>query len=311
MADLTTKIGKLTLKNPVLAASGTFGYGLEYSHYLDLNELGGIVVKGLSLHPRNGNPPPRIMETTGGMLNSIGLQNIGVEAFITEKLPDLRRYDVAVIANIFGNTIEEYAQVARRLSAVEGIAGIEVNISCPNIKAGGIMFGRDPGQAEMLTARVRKATLLPLLVKLTPDAPDISEVARRVQDAGADAISLVNTFVGMAIDVETATPFLSTITGGLSGPAIKPLALRLVWEVARKVTIPVVGMGGIASARDALEFIIAGAHAVQVGTANFINPSICIDIINGIRDYLHAKDIQNLNHVVGSLRIKGNEAASD
>ena len=311
MVNTAVNIGGIPLKNPVIAASGTFGYGLEFSPLLDLNELGGIVIKGLSLNPYPGNPPPRIMETTGGMLNSIGLQNIGVDAFIKEKLPLLRNYDVAIFVNIFGHTIEEYVRIARRLSEAEGIAGLEVNISCPNIKKGGMSFGKEPKQAGLLTKRIRKATSLPLMIKLTPQASDIADVAKRVEGEGADSISLVNTFLGMAIDVDTATPLLSTITGGLSGPAIKPLALRMVWEVAQKVSIPVVGLGGIASYRDALEFMIAGAQAVQVGTANFINPTVCREIVHGIKEYLKAKNIDDIKRLVGSLNLSGHETTSN
>jgi dihydroorotate dehydrogenase (NAD+) catalytic subunit len=251
------------------------------------------------------------METTGGMLNSIGLQNIGVDAFIKEKLPLLRNYDVAIFVNIFGHTIEEYVRIARRLSETEGIAGLEVNISCPNIKKGGMSFGKEPKQAGLLTKRIRKATSLPLMIKLTPQASDIADVAKRVEGEGADSISLVNTFLGMAIDVDTAAPLLSTITGGLSGPAIKPIALRMVWEVAQKVSIPVVGLGGIASYRDALEFMIAGAQAVQVGTANFINPTMCREIIHGIKEYLKAKHIDDIKQLIGSLNLSGHETTSD
>ena len=311
MVNTAVNIGRITLKNPVIAASGTFGYGLEFSPLLDLNELGGIVVKGLSLKPYPGNPPPRIMETTGGMLNSIGLQNIGVGSFIKEKLPLLRNYDVAIFVNIFGHTIEEYVRIARRLSEAEGIAGLEVNISCPNIKKGGMSFGKEPKQAGLLTKRIRKATSLPLMIKLTPQASDIADVAKRVEGEGADSISLVNTFLGMAIDVDTATPLLSTITGGLSGPAIKPIALRMVWEVAQKVSIPVVGLGGIASYRDALEFMIAGAQAVQVGTANFINPTMCREIIHGLQEYLEAKHIDDIKQLIGSLNLSGHETPSN
>jgi dihydroorotate dehydrogenase (NAD+) catalytic subunit len=311
MVNTAVNIGGIPLKNPVIAASGTFGYGLEFSPLLDLNELGGIVVKGLSLKPYPGNPPPRIMETTGGMLNSIGLQNIGVDSFTKEKLPLLRNYDVAIFVNIFGHTIEEYVRIARRLSATEGIAGLEVNISCPNIKKGGMSFGKEPKQAGLLTKRIRKATSLPLMIKLTPQASDIADVAKRVEGEGADSISLVNTFLGMAIDVDTAAPLLSTITGGLSGPAIKPIALRMVWEVAQKVSIPVVGLGGIASYRDALEFMIAGAQAVQVGTANFINPTMCREIICGIKEYLKAKHIDDIKQLVGSLNLSGHETTSN
>lgn len=311
MVNTAVNIGGIVLKNPVIAASGTFGYGLEFSPLLDLSELGGIVVKGLSLKPSPGNPPPRIVETTGGMLNSIGLQNIGVDAFIREKLPLLRNYDTAVFVNIFGNTAEEYVKIARRLSELEGIAGLEINISCPNIKKGGMSFGKNPKQAGLLIKRIRKATSLPLMVKLTPQASDIAEVARSVEGEGADSISLVNTFLGMAIDVDTAAPILSTITGGLSGPAIKPIALRMVWEVSQKVSIPVVGLGGIASCRDALEFMIAGAQAVQIGTANFINPAVCREIIRDMKEYLKAKGIDDINHLVGRLKLPGHETTSD
>ncbi|MBW1679777.1 MAG: dihydroorotate dehydrogenase [Deltaproteobacteria bacterium] len=307
MVNLSVNLRGLTLKNPVIAASGTFGYGLEYSQYIDLNQLGGMVVKGLSLHPQPGNPPPRIIETTGGMLNSIGLQNIGAEAFINEKLPLLRQYDVSIIANIFGHTTDDYVKVARRLSDADGIDALEVNISCPNVRAGGMEFGKDPKQAGMLTKRIREVTSLPLMVKLTPNTSDISEVAQSVEDSGADIISLINTFPGMAIDVETATPLLATITGGLSGPAIKPIAIRMVWEVAQAVSIPVVGIGGIATARDALEFMIAGANAVQVGTANFINPAICVEIVKDIEQYLKAKNIGKIDQLVGSLKSHAHE----
>ena len=307
MVNLAQNIGGISLNNPVIAASGTFGYGLEYSQLLDLNKLGGLVVKGISLKSSPGNPPPRITETTGGMLNSIGLQNIGARAFIKEQLPLLRTYDAAVIVNIFGHTREQYIKIAQRLSEAEGVNGLEINISCPNIKKGGMSFGKDPKQAGLLIKRIRKATPLPLMVKLTPQAADIVEVARRVEDEGADCISLVNTFLGMAIDVDTATPLLSTVTGGLSGPAIKPIALRMVWETAQAVSIPVVGIGGICSSRDALEFLIAGARAVQVGTANFINPGICLDIIEGITEHLKNKNIDDIKELIGSLKIPNHE----
>ena len=301
MVNLAVPLGPLHLNNPVIASSGTFGYGIEFAPYVDLNQLGGIVVKGLSLEPSPGNPPPRIMETPAGMLNAIGLQNIGVEAFVKEKLPRLRHYDTAIIANIYGCTIEEYIGVARRLSEFEDIDALEINISCPNIKAGGIQFGRDPLQAARLTEEVRKATSLPIMVKLTPNASDICAVAQGVEQAGADLLSLVNTFLGMSIDVETRTPHLATITGGLSGPAIKPIALRMVWEVAQRVSIPVVGIGGICSADDALQFIIAGAHAVQVGTANFVNPGVTGEIVRDLKKYLQEKGIEDINELRGSL----------
>lgn len=311
MVELAVQLGSLRLKNPVMAASGTFGYGLEYTPFVDLDRLGAIVVKGLALAPSAGNPPPRIIETPAGMLNAIGLQNIGVEAFINEKLPRLRQYDVAIIANIYGRTVDEYVAVAHRLSQAEGIAALEVNISCPNIKAGGIQFGKDPELSAQLTQAVRQATSLPLIIKLTPNAVNICDVARSVEDAGADIISLVNTFLGMAIDIESRTPLLATVTGGLSGPAIKPLALRMVWEVVQVVKIPVIGIGGISSARDALEFIIAGAHAVQVGTANFVNPGVCMDIVADLETYLHEKDIAHLDHLRGSLLIGAHNQNQD
>jgi dihydroorotate dehydrogenase (NAD+) catalytic subunit len=301
MVALSVQLGDLSLRNPILASSGTFGYGLEYVNYVDLNQLGGIVVKGLSLEPSPGNPPPRIAETAAGMLNAIGLQNIGVESFIKTKLPQLRKYDIATIVNIYGRTVDEYVGVARRLSEAEGIAALEINISCPNIKAGGVQFGKDPHQAAQLTQEVRKATTLPLIVKLTPNAPDICAVARRVEEAGADILSLVNTFLAMAVDVDTRTPLLSTVTGGLSGPAIKPIALRMVWEVVKAVSVPVVGIGGISTARDALEFIIVGAHAVQVGTANFVNPAVCGEIVHDMESYLEENSIADVNELRGSL----------
>ena len=311
MVDLSVDIGGLSLKNPVIAASGTFGYGLEFAQYCDLSALGGLIVKGLSLHPHRGNPPPRIIETAAGMLNAIGLQNIGVDAFISQKLPRLREHNVAIIVNIFGSSVEDYVTVVRRLSEAHGIHGIEINISCPNVKEGGMIFGKDPKQAYLLTKKLRELTSLPLMVKLTPNTSDLCEVAQCVEEAGADIISLVNTFLGMAIDVETATPLLANVTGGLSGPAIKPIALRMVWEVANVVSIPVVGIGGITNAGDALEYIIAGASAVQVGTANFLNPAVCEEIIDGIEKYLRDKKISSIKNLVGSLKIPSYETTSD
>lgn len=299
---MAVKIGSLQLRNPVMTASGTFGYGEEYVDYLDLSKLGGIVVKGLSLKPRLGNPPPRIMETAGGMLNAVGLQNIGVDAFIKEKLPFLRRYDVAVIANIYGESPLEYSQVAKKLSTAEGVHALEVNVSCPNVKKGGQSFGADPKAAAEVTRRVKAETHLPVIVKLTPNVTDITAIAQSVEDAGADAVSLINTLTGMSINLKTRTPHLKNITGGLSGPAIKPVALRMVWQVAQKVAIPVIGIGGIVTAEDALEFLIAGAKAVQIGTANFINPCATLQIIEGIRYYLQRNKIKNINDIVGTLR---------
>lgn len=301
--SLAVTLGGMRLKNPVMTASGTFGYGQEYAPYLDLDRLGGIVVKGISPQPRPGNRPPRITETSSGMLNAIGLENVGLEAFLAEKTAYLRSLDTAVIVNIFGETVEDYVTVARGLDGCDGIAGLEVNISCPNVKKGGVDFGSDPELAGEVVSAVRKATRLPIIVKLTPNVTDIRVIARSVEKAGADAISLINTIKGMAIDVDTRKPRLGNVTGGLSGPAIKPVALRMVWETAQAVSVPLIGMGGIMNSRDALEFLIAGAQAVQVGTANFINPAVTIEIIDGIREYLVAENIDDVNDIVGSLRL--------
>jgi dihydroorotate dehydrogenase (NAD+) catalytic subunit len=300
--QMAVHLGRLKLKNPVITASGTFGYGEEYADYVDLNKLGAIVVKGLSLKPRLGNPPPRIMETTGGMLNSVGLQNIGVDVFIEEKLPFLRQYDTAVIANIYGETYDEYKKVAKKLSAVKGVHALEVNISCPNVKKGGVSFGSDPKVAAKVTQTVKEETSLPVIVKLTPNVTDIAAIAQAVEKAGADAISLINTLTGMAVDLKTRKPYLRNITGGLSGPAIKPIALRMVWEVLQRVSVPVIGIGGIMTAEDALEFLILGAQAVQIGTANFINPHATMEIIEGIKDYLTANKIKDVNEIIGTFQ---------
>ncbi|MBW2631349.1 MAG: dihydroorotate dehydrogenase [Deltaproteobacteria bacterium] len=296
-------IGGLALKNPVMTASGTFGYGEEYSDYLDLNRLGAIVVKGLSLKPRDGNPPPRIIETASGMLNAVGLQNVGVRAFIDEKLLWLRRIDSVVVANIFGETIEDYANVAEILNDAEGVDALEVNISCPNVKKGGIAFGSDPILAGEITRAVKDASRLPVIVKLTPNVTDITEIARATEAAGADALSLINTITGMSVDIEKRIPHLENVTGGLSGPAIKPVAIRMVWEVVNAVSIPVIGVGGIMNARDAIEFLIVGAKAVQVGTANFINPGIAVDIVDDMRKYMTEKGISDINNLIGTLKI--------
>lgn len=301
--NLSVSVGGLLLKNPVMTASGTFGYGEEYSSYVDLNRLGAIVVKGISLKPREGNPPPRTVETPCGMLNSIGLQNVGVEAFIQEKLPFLRSFSTPVIVNIFGESIDEYRSMALKLNNVEGIAGLEVNISCPNVEAGGSVFGVDPHSAYKVVQAVRESTHLPLVVKLSPNVTDIASIARSVREAGADAVSLINTISGMSVDIETKRPRLGSVTGGLSGPAIKPIALRMVWEVVRKADIPVIGVGGIMDSKDALEFLIAGARAIQVGTANFINPRATMDIIDGIEKYLIDKGIEDINDLIGSLSL--------
>lgn len=299
---MSVQIGKLQLKNPVMTASGTFGYGEEYAGYVDLNRLGAIVVKGLSFKPRLGNPPPRIMETTGGMLNAVGLQNIGVDMFIEEKLPFLRKYDVAVIANIYGESYAEYAKAAKKLNAVKGVHALEVNVSCPNVKKGGLSFGADPKIAAMVTRKVKEETNLPVIVKLTPNVTDIAAVAAAVEKAGADAVSLINTLTGMSVNIRTGKPHLKNITGGLSGPAIKPVALRMVWQVVKRVSIPVIGIGGIMNAEDALEFLILGAKAVQVGTANFINPHATIDILSGIQKYLADNKIEDINDLIGTFK---------
>lgn len=303
--NLSVEIGRLRLRNPVMTASGTFGYGEEYAPYVDLSRLGAIVVKGLSLKPRMGNPPPRIVETPCGMLNAVGLQNVGVNAFIREKLPFLTQFDLPVIANIFGESVEEYVKVAEILSQASGVHGLEVNISCPNVKKGGIAFGANPDMAADVTRRVKASTDLPVIIKLTPNVTDITEIAESVEAAGADAISLINTITGMSVDIERRVPHLRNITGGLSGPAIKPVALRMVWQVIQRVSIPVIGLGGIMTARDALEFLIVGARAVQVGTAHFIHPHAAIDILEGIEDYLEQHQFDDINQLVGTLKTGG------
>jgi len=299
--DLQVSLGALKLKNPVVTASGTFGYGHEYAELVDPNLLGGIVVKGLSLKPRPGNSPPRIVETPAGMLNAIGLENIGVEAFLEEKLPWLKTLDTAVIVNIYGHTTEEYGAVATQLKGAEGVAALEINVSCPNVKKGGMAFGTDPAASAEVTEAVLKKTDKPVIVKLTPNVTDICAVARAVEQAGAHGLSLINTLTGMAIDIETRRPRLGNISGGLSGPAIRPVALYMVYRVVRAVKIPVMGVGGIMDARDALEFLIAGAGAVQVGTASFVNPRASLDIIEGIRQYCIEHDIERIENLIGTL----------
>ncbi len=299
---MAVNLGRLKLNNPVMSASGTFGYGEEYAGYIDLNRLGAVVVKGLSLKPRLGNPPPRIMETASGMLNSIGLQNIGVDAFIEEKLPFLRKYDTAVIANIYGETYDEFKKVAKKLSSAKGVHALEVNISCPNVKKGGVCFGTDPKIAARVTRTVKDETGLPVIVKLTPNVTDIAAIAQAVEKAGADIISLINTLTGMSIDLKTRSPHLKNITGGLSGPAIKPVALRMVWQVIQKISIPVIGIGGIMTAEDALEFLILGAKAVQIGTANFVNPHATLNVIEGIKNYLIDHKIRDINEIIGTFQ---------
>lgn len=301
--DLSVKLGPLELKNPVMAAAGTFGYGQEYESLMDVNLLGAIIVKGLSLKPRAGNPPPRIVETPCGMLNAIGLANIGLEAFMKEKLPWLESLDTEVIVNIYGHAIDEYGELASALKGVDGISALEVNISCPNVECGGMAFGADPDISARVTESVVTNTDKPVIVKLSPNVTDITLVAKAVEGAGADAISLINTITGMLIDIESRTPKLGNISGGLSGPAIKPVALHMVYQVVKAVNIPVIGLGGILDYRDALEFLITGAQAVQVGTANFVNPRATLDIVDGIRDFCAEKGIAHIGELIGSLKV--------
>jgi dihydroorotate dehydrogenase (NAD+) catalytic subunit len=299
--DLSVRIGSVRLKNPVLTASGTFGYGLEFLPFLDLADLGGIVVKGLSPRPRKGNPPERIVETPSGMLNAIGLQNVGVDAFLSDKLPALRAHDTAVVANVFGETIAEYVEVCEKLDAASGIAAIELNVSCPNVEAGGMVFGNDPKALGEVTRACRRATRLPLWVKLSPNVTDIRETARAAEAEGADAVTLVNTFVGMVVDVEKRRPVLANASGGLSGPAIRPLAVFMTWLVSRAVRIPVVGMGGILTGRDAVEFMMTGASAVQVGTASFIHPDAAVRVVRGLERWLADHGVGSAREIVGTL----------
>ena len=302
-ADLSTRIGSLTLRNPFIGASGCFGYGLEYSSAVDLSSIGGVAVKGLFLEERQGHPPQRIVETPAGMLNAIGLQGIGVRRFVSERLPELRKLGATTIVNVCGSTIDEYCEVSRILSDHEGVAAIELNISCPNIKEGGIQFGCSLHGTHDVVSAVRKVTTLPLIPKLTPNVTDVASFARASEEAGADAVSLVNTFLAMAIDPETRTPKLSNGMGGLSGPAIRPIAVRMVWECFQAVKLPIIGMGGIATISDALEFIIAGASAVQVGTANFVDPFIWTKLISGLDEYMTRHRIAHVSDLVGSLRV--------
>lgn len=301
--NLAVEIAGIRMKNPVMPASGTFGYGEEYAPYIDLDGLGAIVSKGLSLKPKAGNPTPRIAETTSGMLNAIGLQNVGVEAFIEHKLPFLRKVNTPVIVNFFGNTLDDYGEIARRLSDIPEIAGCELNISCPNVKQGGIVFGTDAKCAHEVVSLVRRHLAKPLIVKLTPNVTDITVIARAVEEAGADAISCINTITGMSIDVRTRRPRLANRTGGLSGPAIRPIAVRLVHQVVQAVKIPVIGIGGISRAVDALEFLIVGAAAVQVGTANFVDPGVMPEIIAGIEEFLMEEGLDDIQQLIGSLKL--------
>jgi dihydroorotate dehydrogenase (NAD+) catalytic subunit len=299
--DLRVSIGALGLLNPVLLASGTCGYGLEMAPYGDVAGLGAVVVKGLSRLPSPGNPPPRIVETPSGMLNSIGLENVGLEAFLAEKLPKLQRVGARVIVNFYGSCADDYRELASQLDGVEGVHGLEMNISCPNVGRGGLLIGQEPEEVHRAVAAVRKATRLPLLVKLTPNVTDIRLTARAAAEAGADALTLINTLQGMAIDVETRRPALARVVGGLSGPAIRPVAVRMVWQVRQELKIPVVGCGGVWTARDALEFILAGATAVQLGTVNFTHPGRWIDVLAGIESYLVRHGVERVTDLVGAL----------
>jgi dihydroorotate dehydrogenase (NAD+) catalytic subunit len=299
--DLTVKIGKMVLKNPVIVSSGTFGFGEEFEDFFDLNQLGAIIPKGISLKPMAGNPPPRIFETEGGLINSIGLQNPGFQEFIKNKLPYYRHLKTHLIINFFGNIQKEYVELARRFDHIPGISGLEMNISCPNIKKGGIVFGVDPQMAFHLVRAVRKATRLTLIVKLSPNVTDIALMAKSAEEGGADALSLVNTFRAMAINIHSKKPELGNIIGGLSGPAIKPIALRMVWEVHQAVKVPIIGIGGIMKAEDAIEFILAGASAIQMGTANLINPRAGIEVIQGIRKYFIQNKIDRIQKLIGAF----------
>jgi len=299
--DLRVNIGSLELANPVMTASGTFGYAREFENLVDLHRLGAVVVKGISLHPRQGNPPPRIVETACGMLNAIGLQNVGVDKFISEKMDWLARLDIPVIVNILGDSLAEYQEITERLVGISGVAAIEVNISCPNVKKGGVAFGTDPKMAAAVTTAVKEKADVPVMVKLSPNVSDITLIARAVEDGGADSISLINTLIGMAIDLKTRRPVLANVIGGLSGPAIKPVALRMVYQVAQAVSVPVIGIGGIETAEDALEFMLAGATAVQIGTANFVNPGASEKVVEGITDYIAAERLGSVRSLIGGL----------
>jgi dihydroorotate dehydrogenase (NAD+) catalytic subunit len=302
MVDLHVNIKGLVLKNPVITASGCFGYGGEFTDFMDIGKLGGIVVKGTTLENREGNDYPRMVETASGMLNSVGLQNKGVDYFIEEIYPRIRDFDTAVFVNVSGSKLEDYVKVAEKLNLLEKIAGIEVNISCPNVKEGGLAFGVSCSAAAEVTKAVRKVYNKHMMVKLSPNVTDIREIAKAVEDAGADSVSLINTLLGMAIDIKTRRPKLATITGGLSGPCIKPVALRMVWQVAQSIQIPVIGMGGIMNTDDAIEFILAGATAIQVGTANFIDPQVTVKIVDGIRTYLKNNGYNSVKQIVGKLQ---------
>ena len=303
MADLRTSIGKLELANPVMTASGTFGYGTEFADFVDLDKLGGVIVKGTTLHHREGNPYPRMAETPAGMLNAVGLQNKGVDYFCEKIYPTIKDYKTQMIVNVSGSAIEDYVATAERINALENIPAIELNISCPNVKQGGMAFGVTAKGAEEVVSAVRKAYDKTLIVKLSPNVTDITEIARAAEAAGADSVSLINTLLGMAIDAERRRPVLSTITGGMSGPAVKPIALRMVWQVAKAVGIPVVGLGGITNATDAIEFLLAGASAIEVGTANFMDPAVTGKIVDGINEYLDRHGFASVKDIIGALEV--------
>jgi len=301
--DLSVNLAGISLRNPIMTASGTFGYGEEFAGYMDLEKIGAIVTKGLSLRPRAGNPMPRIVETAGGMLNAIGLQNVGIDAFIENKTPFFRSISTPVIVNFFGNSVEEYAELAARLDAVPEVSGVEINISCPNVKHGGIVFGTDPKAAFSVVRAVRESTGKPVIAKLSPNVTDIVEMALACAEAGADSLSLINTITGMAIDLQKRRPRISNVTGGLSGPAVKPVALRMVWQVYQAVKLPIIGIGGIVTATDALEFMVAGATAVQVGTANFMTPDASQRIAEDMERYLKENGVRDVKEMIGSLRV--------
>ena len=303
MANLNINIGKLQLKNPVMTASGTFGYGTEYSDFMDISRIGGIFVKGTTIRERQGNPYPRMAETPSGMLNAVGLQNKGVDYFIEHIYPTIKDIDTNIIVNVSGSTIEDYVETAEKLNSLIKIPAIELNISCPNVKEGGMAFGTSCLSAAQVVREVRRAYKNELIVKLSPNVTDISEIALAVEAEGADSVSLINTLLGMAIDAEKRKPILSTITGGLSGPAVKPIALRMVWQVAKAVKIPVIGLGGIMNAADAIEFMLAGASAIQIGTANFIDPTISVKVVDGINDYLDRHGFQSVTDIIGALEV--------
>ena len=303
MADLRTSIGKLELANPVMTASGTFGYGTEFADFVDLDKLGGVIVKGTTLHHREGNAYPRMAETPAGMLNAVGLQNKGVDYFCEKIYPTIKDYNTRMIVNVSGSAIEDYVATAERINALENIPAIELNISCPNVKQGGMAFGVTAKGAEEVVSAVRKAYDKTLIVKLSPNVTDITEIARAAEAAGADSVSLINTLLGMAIDAERRRPVLSTVTGGMSGPAVKPIALRMVWQVAKAVSIPVVGLGGITNATDAIEFLLAGASAIEVGTANFMDPAVTGKIVDGINEYLDRHGFASVRDIIGALQV--------